>query len=287
MKSSKGSAGIVFEIRECCVHDGPGVRTTLFLKGCPLRCAWCHNPEGISPKPEVLIKPNKCIHCGNCQKVCPSPGQCIACGECAKGCPAGARQLCGTRYQVDALCQILSQNRDFFLSFGGGITFSGGEPLLQAEFVQAVAQRLHPIHLAIETSGYADETKYQRVIKEMDLVFQDLKHPYPKEHIRFTGVDPSPIFRNLAWLKTSGVPFIARIPLIPGVNDTAETFAAFAELLQNSPNLLHVELLPYHITAGAKYPFVGREYQPPFDVYAKPNTDITPFTSRGIACRVM
>jgi pyruvate formate lyase activating enzyme len=279
--------GTVFEIREFCLQDGPGVRTTVFLKGCPLRCAWCHNPEGLSPQPQLLFKPANCRHCGMCRKVCPHPGACQACGACVKVCPEGCRQICGQTWTPEALAAELRRNADFFAAQGGGITFSGGEPLLQAAFVAETAKALHPIPLAIETSGFAAPADYQAVVNEMDFVFQDLKHPDPALHRRWTGVDPAPIHANLRWLKASGRPFVARIPLIPGVNDSAESLEGFARLLEGPSGLLRVELLPYHLTAGAKYPFVGKSYDPGFDEHRPLNRDLSAFASRGLQAALL
>ena len=271
--ASEGKTAVVFEVREFCLHDGPGIRTTVFFKGCPLRCTWCHNPEGLSPEPEYLFKEQKCVHCGSCAR--------------GGDCPQGARLLCGRRWSVPALARELLANADVCQSSGGGITFSGGEPLLQAGFLCALIDELRPLHLAIETSGFAAPDAYRAVVSKLDLVFQDLKHPDPVEHRRWTGVDPAPIHANLAWLKQSGKPFIARIPLIPGVNDTPAAKAGFADLLAGPSGLQRVELLPYHLTAAAKYPFTGRSYDPGFDEDRPLDTDLTPFTDRGLAAVVM
>ena len=260
----------IFEVREFCLHDGPGIRTTVFFKGCPLRCAWCHNPEGLSPEPEMLFKSAKCHHCGNCKN--------------GGDCPHGARVPCGRRWTVAELAQEIRVNADILRSSGGGVTFSGGEPLMQAKFLCALADELKtgtvplhpgtgplhsgtvpphlgtvPVHLALETSGYAPEAVYREVVERMDLVFQDLKHPDPAAHKRWTGVDPAPIHANLAWLNASGKPFVARIPLIPGVNDSEEAKEGFARLLEGKSGLLRVELLPYHLTAASKYQ-IGRAH---------------------------
>ncbi len=287
----------IFEIREFCLHDGDGIRTTVFFKGCPLRCTWCHNPEGLCPKPELLLKPGKCLHCGGCERVCPHassprsangiPIDCAACGKCARVCPSSCRQLCGRLWTVDELVKELRKNEDVFKSFNGGITFSGGEPLMQGDFVAAVSQKLHPINLAIETSGFAPHELYKKVISKMDSVFQDLKHPDPTEHKRWTGTDPSIIHHNLAWLKKTRKPFVARIPLIPGVNDSREAKEGFARLLEGDSGLLRVELLPYHLTAGAKYPFTGKEYMPQFNETSPLDTDTTVFAEHGIKAVIM
>ena len=281
----------IFEVREFCLHDGPGIRTTVFFKGCPLRCAWCHNPEGLSPEPEILFKSAKCHHCGNCQN--------------GGDCPHGARVPCGRRWTVEELAQDIRVNADILRSSGGGVTFSGGEPLMQAKFLCALADELKmgtvplhsgtvplhsgtvPLHLALETSGYAPEEVYRQVVERMDLVFQDLKHPDPIAHKRWTGVDPAPIHANLAWLKASGKPFVARIPLIPGVNDSEEAKDGFARLLEGKSGLLRVELLPYHLTAAAKYPFTGRAYEPEFDVTAPLNKETAAFERHGLPVVVM
>ena len=281
----------IFEVREFCLHDGPGIRTTVFFKGCPLRCTWCHNPEGLSPEPEMLFKSAKCHHCGNCKN--------------GGDCPHGARVPCGRRWTVAELVQEIRVNADILRSSGGGVTFSGGEPLMQAKFLCALADELKtgtvpvhsgtgplppgtvPVHLALETSGYAPEEAYRQVVERMDLVFQDLKHPNPIEHKRWTGVDPAPIPANLAWLKASGRPFVARIPLIPNVNDSEEAKEGFARLLDGKSGLLRVELLPYHLTAAAKYPFTGRAYEPGFDVTAPLNKETAAFERHGLPVVVM
>ena len=293
---------IIFEVREFCLHDGPGVRTTVFFKGCPLRCAWCHNPEGLSPQPEILFKENLCVHCGNCRdipaltasdRVCPQDLTMLD-----RVCPQRAKVVCGRRWTVPELASEILSNADVFATSGGGVTFSGGEPLMQADFLIELADLLHgdrprgangdrPLHLALETSGYAPATAYQAVVSRMDLVFQDLKHPDPAAHRRWTGTDLAPIHANLRWLKASGKPFIARIPLIPGVNDSPEAKDGFASLLEGPSGLERVELLPYHITAAAKYPFAGRTYNPGFDESRPPNTDLAPFLAHGLPAMVM
>lgn len=274
---------VIFEVREFCLHDGPGVRTTVFFKGCPLRCAWCHNPEGLSPEPEVLFKEKLCARCGNCRNIQPDDLSALE-----RVCPHRARVVCGRRWTVTELASELLANADVFAASGGGVTFSGGEPMMQADFLAELADRLRPhIHLAIETSGYASPDAYRDVVSRMDLVFQDLKHPDPVAHRKWTGVDPAPIHANLRWLKDSGKPFVARIPLIPGVNDSLEAKEGFARLLEGSSGLQRVELLPYHLAAGAKYQFIGRTYQPGFDESRHPDADLAPFRTHGLPAVLM
>ena len=282
------ATGVIFEVREFCVHDGPGVRTTVFLKGCPLRCAWCQNPEGQTFEPQLLVTIKECVHCGACQRVCPQGGkQCTACGKCTHVCPQGCRRLCGTRMTAAELAVRLMKDADFLSQSGGGVTFSGGEPLAQADFVHDVIKRIHPLHVAIETSGFAPHDVYRQVIEDVDLVYQDVKLADSEKHRKWTGVDNDLILKNLAWLKASGKPFVTRIPLIPSVTDTADNFAAIAELLKRSANLREIQLLPYNFAAGAKYALVGREYNPPFNEKTPVNTDLTVFKQALLPCRVM
>ena len=245
--------------------DGPGVRYVVFVQGCPMRCLYCHNPDTWPMTEGTLTDPQEII-------------------------------------------DNFERNRPFYTN--GGITVTGGEPLMQAKFLCALADELKggccggrgatalptnggrgatalPIHLALETSGYAPEAVYREVVERMDLVFQDLQHPDPAEHKRWTGVDPAPIHANLAWLKASGRPFIARIPLIPGVNDSDAAKEGFARLLEGAPGLLRVELLPYHLTAAAKYPFTGRAYDPGFDPTTPLNKETAAFERHGLPVIVM
>ena len=286
--AAQDTVGIVFEVREFCVHDGPGVRTTVFLKGCPLRCAWCQNPEGQSFEPQLLVSGKECVHCGACLKACPQHGQkCTTCGACVHVCPQGCRRLCGTRMTAAELAARVMKDADFLWQSGGGVTFSGGEPLAQPDFVREAIVQMRPLHVAVETSGYAPSDVYRQVIGSVDLIYQDIKLADGDAHRRWTGMDNSLILENIAWLKTSGKPFIARIPLIPGVTDTAENFASIAELLRGSANLIEVQLLPYNFAAGAKYALVGREYKPPFNEKTPVNANLTAFKQVSLPCRVM
>lgn len=265
--------GTIFEVREFCLHDGPGIRTTVFFKGCPLRCSWCHNPEGLSPTPEMLFKEQKCRHCGSCKKG----------GEC----PYSARVMCGRNIAASELAREILVNSDILKSSGGGITFSGGEPLMQHAFLEKLIPLLSNHHLAIETSGYASPEVYDSITSKLDLVFQDLKHPDPTMHKKWTGLDPAPIHENLRRLKASNRPFIARIPLIPGINDTPDAKEGFAKLLEGKSALQRIELLPYHLTAAAKYPFTGRTYSPGFDESRPLDTDLSPFKKHNLPVVLM
>ena len=220
--------GRIFEIREFTLHDGPGVRTTVFFKGCPLRCAWCHNPEGQSPDVETMVR---------------------------KG---GEKVVCGRDWEPAALAEELLKNRDIMEESGGGVTFSGGEPLMQARFLLELIPLLKAggVSLAIETSAYAAASDYRAVVSQLDFVYQDIKLLDAASFRRWTGGDLSVVTENVAWLRSSGVPFVFRVPLIPGVNDDAASRAAFESFAAGDK----VEFLPYNAAAGAKYPMLGRRY---------------------------
>lgn len=277
--------GTIFDIKEFAVHDGPGVRQTVFLKGCPLRCQWCHNPEGLQSKPQLMFSRNSCIGCGRCMAVCPAvqadpsllkkepgsaedffPGSaCTACGRCVSVCPQGLRQISGKRMTSAELVTAIRENSDYYAALGGGVTFSGGEPLMQGEFLLEVLDQLTDLHTAIETSAYAGPTLFRQVTDCLSFIMMDVKLMDPKRHKHFTGVDNAPILANLRMLCAGNKPFIVRIPLIPGVNDDAQNLEDTAKILAGAEALQRVEILPYHQTAGAKYGMLGMEYRPGFD----------------------
>ncbi len=249
-------SGIVFDLKEFAVHDGPGIRTAVFLKGCPLRCSWCHNPEGLSPQPQML-----------------------------RG-AAGERQA-GRVFTSGALAARLNSQAELLRDGEGGVTFSGGEPLMQAAFVAEVMDQLDHLHVLIETSGYADEAGFRRVAGKANLVYFDLKLVDPAQHQRHTGVDNERILGNLRVLGNMGVPFVVRIPLIPGVTDTEANLSGLARLIAGMPGLLHVDLLPYNQAAGAKYAACGLVFQPAFDEGRSVNPHLDCFKSIGVEARVL
>ena len=246
--------GRVFDIKEFSVNDGPGVRTTVFFKGCPLRCIWCHNPEGLEPIRELLVRQKGCLQCGRCRLPCDHP-ECKGLGRCLHACPAGLVEAVGTEWTVDALAARLLRDRELFESSGGGVTLSGGEPLMQHEFATELLQQL-PVHKAIETSGFAAPEVFSKVLCEVDYVMLDIKLIDPEAHRRYTGVDNAPILRNFDILRQSGKPYLVRVPLIPDITDTPENLAKIATVVGDSA----VELLPYNRMAGAKYPSVGKTF---------------------------
>ena len=279
------AVGTVFDIKQLAVYDGPGIRTTVFLKGCPLRCVWCHNPEGLSYKPQLMVSMNNCLHCGACIRACPNGGKtCTACGRCIRACPQGLRKLCGKRYTAQELAQKLLRDKDYLAAMSGGVTFSGGEPTGQPEFLLETLDRVAGMHRAIETSGYCSGSVFEAVLARVEYVMMDLKLMDLERHRHYTDVSNGPILENLERLKKSGKPFRIRIPVIPGVNDSDGNFDATARRLLDAEKLEQVELLPYHVTAGAKYEMVGRSYQPEFDTAAAPNLNTEIFRRYGLKC---
>jgi pyruvate formate lyase activating enzyme len=247
--------GTIFDIKEFSIHDGPGARITVFLKGCPLRCQWCHNPEGLSAAPQLMHKKNLCTGCGTCQKGCDHP-ECKPFSRCIHACPNGLLSVAGKRITAGELADKLRGNADFFALTGGGITVSGGEPLMQPEFVMELARLLPDIHKAIQTSGYAKPEIYRQVIGCFDYVMQDIKLVDREQHKKYTGVYNDWILENIKWLKESGKPCIFRVPMIPGITDTEENLAAIRKLTEGC----EVEYLKYNELAGAKYEMLDMTY---------------------------
>lgn len=247
--------GVVFDIKEFSLFDGPGSRVTVFLKGCPLSCVWCHNPEGLLKDTQILYKKNKCVNCGKCKIDCAHP-ECRKINRCIYVCPNGCFEACGKEYTADGLAEKLLKYKDFLDISNGGITISGGEPLMQWEFVCELFKRLDCMHKAIQTSGYANEEVYQKVIDEADFVMQDIKLADTNKHKIYTGVNNEKILKNIEYLKKSKKDFVFRVPLIPDITDTDENLIAISEIVGSHK----VELLSYNQMAGAKYESVGMKY---------------------------
>lgn len=247
--------GNIFDIKECSVHDGPGMRTTVFLKGCPLRCVWCHNPEGFEKEPCLMVKHTLCKECGLCKKGC-SHDDCKAFSRCVHACPNGALSVAGKEYEAQGLAEILMKNKVFFDASGGGVTFSGGEPLLQTDFIVETAAYLDT-NIAIETSGYANEDVFKKALSAVDYVIMDVKLADSELHKKYTGVGNEKILRNLEILKKSGKAHEFRTPLIPEITDTEENLAAIEKIVGTSK----WEKIPYNTMASLKYPMLGMEYK--------------------------
>ena len=237
--------GRVFEIREFTLHDGPGVRTTVFLKGCPLRCAWCHNPEGQSFEIETLQHSTAPLGQRTSSSVDYQPP---------------TTSICGVDWTPEDLAKEVLRDADIMRQSGGGVTFSGGEPLAQPEFLLAVIPLLKRagVSVALETSGAVPAGTYQQVVSQVDFVYQDLKHHDPAAFHRWCGGDLAQVLENARWLKASGVAHRFRVPVIPGVNNSAADRAALEALAGEGEE---IEFLPYNPAAGAKYPMLGRKYE--------------------------
>ncbi len=265
-------AGLVFNIMRCATHDGPGIRTTVFLKGCPLTCLWCHNPEHRLDLPAILWDAGRCIGCGTCVASCPTgaclrkageigidPSCCRRCGRCADACPTEALERLSRGLDIAELLEILERDRPFFEEGGGGVTFSGGEPFDQPAFLLAAldACGARGFHRAVDTSGYAEPALVSAAAGMTELFLFDLKLVDPARHRRAVGVDNRLILQNLVSLAEREVDLIVRIPLIPGVNDGPDDLAAAGALIARLPRRPPVDLLPYHRTAAGKYRRLG------------------------------
>ncbi len=247
---------IIFDIKGFAVHDGPGPRTTVFFKGCPMRCAWCHNPEGLSPKIQYSRKLGACCSCGRCRVEC-SHEECRELDVCIYACPNSALELCGRQYDTDTLASRLLRDADFLTASGGGVTFSGGEPTLYADFILELIPKLRGLHTAIETSGYCESEVFSALVGALDYIIMDIKLADPTEHRKWTGCDNSLILENLEILKNSGKPYLIRTPMIPGITDKDENLSAIAALIGGS----EWEKIPYNTLAGAKYESLGMKYR--------------------------
>ena len=280
--------GTVFSIEEFSTFDGPGIRTTVFLKGCPLRCTWCHNPEGQSFEPQIVRSPNGCLGCGKC----------ISKGEALTGkkqlvkesiavCPRNLVRECGTVYSPEELCKKLLKNADILEDSGGGITFSGGEPLSSHEFLLECLKLLEgKIHRAVQTSGFGPTDIFKRIAENTDLFLFDQKIFDDETHKKYTGQSNGNIKKNLRYLAENNKAFIIRIPLIPTVTDTEKNLTEICGFLKDL-GINYAELLPYNKMAGGKYPLAGKKYEPNFDTEAEPQIHSEIFERFGINIKIM
>lgn len=275
--------GTIFNIQRFSIHDGPGIRTTVFLKGCPLRCFWCHNPEGLHKAIEIQFDSARCIGCGECVRICPQGAQvineqgriyhreiCAVCGACVETCFADGLQLVGREISVEQVMAEVLLDRAFYANSGGGVTLSGGEPLLQPDFSLAVLAACQEagIHTALETTTYCAWKTLEKTLPLTDLFMVDIKHLNLDKHRAVTGVSNTPILANIRRLAASGKPVIFRVPVVPGVNDTPDEIDAIASFVHELSATraeddadLFVELLPFHRLAEDKYTSLGLEYR--------------------------
>jgi len=279
--------GTVFDTKRFSIHDGPGIRTTIFLKGCPLHCLWCHNPESQSPHPDVMLRPNRCIACHACIDDCPQGAisvngsssvttdmnLCIRCGDCTDTCFAEAREIIGEEMSVAQVMAEIERDLSFYDESGGGVTFSGGEPLLQRDFVLALLQecKRREIRTAVDTSGAVSWQTLDRVRPFTDLFLYDIKHMDNTAHKKLTGVSNQLILDNLHQLSTHGHNIILRFAIIPGLNDSEQNIRQTGEFAVNLPQRHPISILPYHATAADKYQRLNQPCQLPT---IQPPTDI-------------
>lgn len=300
MRSSPGNptvpedaTGVIFSVQPFSTEDGPGLRTTVFCKGCPLRCPWCHNPEGLSPSPHAAWTESRCTGCRECLAVCPHGAlsdrgtgiwvdlsRCQACGTCVSHCPGGALEMVGRVVGAEELARELACDLPFFARSGGGITLSGGEPLLQPSFVMALSDRLHGagIEVALDTSGFAPPATFREVAARLDLVLLDLKIMDPERHRAVCGVDPAVIHENARWLGATGKRTWVRVPLIPGYTDDEANLDAIGDFLVRAlPQVERIDLLAYNPLCEADY----RRLRLPYSLAGHPRLP----ASRGEALR--
>ncbi|MBN1461874.1 MAG: glycyl-radical enzyme activating protein [Armatimonadetes bacterium] len=267
--------GLIFDIVHGSFVDGYGIRTTVFFKGCPLRCTWCCNPEGQSARPEIKLSLSKCTGCGRCVETCPTRaieekddkialdrGLCDSCGECINVCYEGALDWFGRYYTVEEVYENAMRDADYYRSSGGGVTLGGGEATVQSAFALALMRKLQSdgIHVAIDTCGYTLTKEAFQVLTEADLLLYDIKGLNPERHRRDTGVSNRVIVENLRKLGDMRKPIIIRLPLIPGHTTDEQTLKAEAEFIASIPSVERVDLIPYHNYSTAKYEQLGRVY---------------------------
>lgn len=271
--------GFIFDIKRYAIHDGPGIRTTVFLKGCPLKCWWCHNPEGISAVNELMFFEYKCIQCQTCARVCPDGAItfenniqhinrqiCNYCELCSKYCPTEALKLVGRGITVEELMKEIEKDLLFYDNSGGGVTFSGGEPLFQHKFLTEALKecKKRDVHTVLDTSGYASREAFASVLDYVDIFLYDLKLADDEEHIKYTGVSNKQIKDNLRMLvdKGRGSDTILRFPVIPGITDTEKNIDGLVEFVSSLKGINEIDLLPFH-DVSEKYSRLGKEYKTP------------------------
>jgi len=269
---------VVYDLQRLSLNDGPGIRTTVFLKGCPLSCAWCHNPESWDAKPILAYTEALCRYCGECERVCPTGAhsfnpahridrkKCDSCGKCVEACPFGALELCGKEYTVAQLLKKLEVDRPYYKigdadGNGGGVTLSGGEPMASFGFIKAFLEKKKDLHVCLETSGYAPSDQFEQIASMVDLFLFDWKASSPAKHRRLCGVDNELISANLRLLCRQGAKVLLRLPLVPGVNDDEDHIRSTGALLAELPEIIGAQIMSYHSLGSAKEARFGLDGQ--------------------------
>jgi pyruvate formate lyase activating enzyme len=270
--------GLVFNIQRFSVNDGPGIRTTVFFKGCPLHCRWCHNPESIAQVQELVLRSDRCVRCGDCFSHCRNGAiqranggyttirdACVECGECIEVCSAEAREIAGKEMDVAEVMKEIEKDVIFYEQSGGGASFSGGEPLLQHEFLFSLLEACNGkgIHTVVDTTGFTSPEILQKLSRFVDLFLYDLKTMDDSKHVEYIGVTNSLILGNLKRLAEWGKEVVVRMPIIPGVNDDTAGLRQAGEFIQSLGNVREIHLLPYHTTGLEKYKRLGMENDMP------------------------
>jgi pyruvate formate lyase activating enzyme len=300
-EADRAQVGRIFEIQRFSIHDGPGIRTTVFVQGCPLRCVWCHNPEGIPSHSLVSYQPDRCIGCGHCFRTCPRHAHrmegdrhlldrsaCVACGTCLEGCYARALELVGRQATVAEVLDEVRRDLPFYETSGGGMTVSGGEPTLQIDFAEALlrAAREEGLHRCVETCGAAPSGHVERLLPLVDLFLFDLKETDGQRHRQFTGAGLGRILENLRLLHDRGARVLLRLPLVPGLNARDDHFVAVAELVRQLPRLEGVEIMPYHRLGTSKLGRLGLDPPQPLDLQPPDATTLAAWIDRFTALGV-
>ncbi|NLN17428.1 MAG: glycyl-radical enzyme activating protein [Firmicutes bacterium] len=271
-------SGVIFNVERFAIHDGPGIRTVVFLKGCPLTCLWCANPEGQLVRPQLSFEPNDCLGCKECVRACPHEGfqfrngeplvlwdRCLKCKtlDCVDACPTGARKRVGQLTTPQEVLQQVLRDRPFFERSGGGLTLSGGEPLMQGAFTAELLRmaKAADINTCLETSGISDHPKAMEALELADFVFLDIKHMDSAAHCELVGRGNEQTLAVARHLSEMGKPVVVRIPLVPGRNDSQENVLATAQFARSIRSLVRLEILPYHRLGVQKYARIGRVYQ--------------------------